>query len=344
MEKIFEIAVVGAGAAGSMGCLRAVLNNLDTVCFAGDSKTKKKARATWVGKVENMPVLFDKPKAVFQSANEVFTWIKGQELWRDKLNLVKDSVASISGSVGDFEIVTAKGESFRARYILLCTGIMDVQPEIRGDISAIFPMANQGHVEYCIRCDGHRTKGKEVAIIGHQESALWIASLLIERYDCPRMTVFTNGKKLEAGDDSPVWERVNCYGIQIETPAIDEFLGTPKAEGLTAIRLDDGRSVPCQIAFVSLGTIVYNELATSLGCSIDERGYVLTDEYGETNTDGVFVGGDLRAGKKKQIYTAWDITVDAVDRIDNYVRKVRRESGHTSCRYHGAEQGGALMG
>ena len=344
MTEIYEIAIIGSGAAGSMGCLRAVLNNLKTVCFAGNGNTKKKARATWVGKVENMPVLFDKPKAVFQSANEVFKWIKGQDLWRDNLTLVKDSAMEISGKQGDFKVTTGKGQAYHAKYILLCTGIMDVQPEIHGDISPIFPLANKGDIEYCIRCDGHKTKGREVAIIGHQESALWIASLLIERYDCPKMTVVTNGELLQVSEDSPVWERKKCYGIEVATSPIDEILGDPKKEGLTGIRLMDGELIDCQIAFVSLGTIVYNELAKSLGCEIDDRGYVVTDDYGETKVAGVFVGGDLRAGKKKQIYTAWDITVDAVDRIDNYVRKEKRESEHRSCRYHGEEKGGALMG
>ena len=144
--------------------------------------------------------------------------------------------------------------------------------------------------------------------------------------------------------DSPIWERVNCYGIEIEKSPIDEILGEPKKDGLAGVSLADGKTVSCQIAFVSLGTVVYNELAKSLGCEVDERAYVISDEFGETTVPGVFVGGDLRAGKKKQIYTAWDITVDSVDRIDNFVREDRRKVNFSNCQYHGEERGGALMG
>lgn len=344
-EKIFDIAVIGSGAAGSMGALRAVLNNLDTLVFMGDAATKKKARATWVGKVENMPVLFDRPKAVFDSSKEVFQWIKKEPLWAEKLETIGDAVASIEGAAPHFILKTAKGESFHARYIVLCTGIMDVQPEISGSIEPIFPMANQGHIEYCIRCDGHKSKGKNTVIIGHKETAAWIASLLYERYQNPSMTILSNGKALDVSDNSPVKERLQCYGIAYDESAIIEILGDPKGEGLKGFRLESGKVVQAEMAFVSLGTLVYNKLAESIGCAIDERGYVETDESGESSVPGVFIGGDLRANKKKQIYTAWDITVDAVDKIDSYIRTRKREERLPGCSKKAVvEQIGDLFG
>lgn len=325
MSTVYDVAIVGGGAAGSMGALRAVLNNLNTVAFLGGAQSKKKARATWVGKVENMPALFDYPKAISQSATEVYRWIEKHPTWSPLLKSVKDEVVKITGEKGNFELHTRKGEAFRAKFVVLCTGIMDVQPVIGDDIKNVYPMANEGHVEYCIRCDGHRTKGKHTAIIGHADTAAWIATLLKERYDCPEITVLSNGRKLEVATGTPLAERMEAYGIRVNEAPIKSLLGQPKTEGLTGIELQDGTIVPATIAFVSLGVIVYNELAKTLGAKIDERGYVLTDESGETAVPGLFAAGDLRANKKKQIYTAWDITVDSVDKVDAYVRAERRE-------------------
>ena len=89
--------------------------------------------------------------------------------------------------------------------------------------------------------------------------------------------------------------------------------------------------VPFQIGFATLGTIIYNELAVSLGAEIDDRGYVITDSHGETAMAGLFAAGDLRANKKKQIYTAWDIAVDSVDRVDSYIRKEKRQHWLENC-------------
>ncbi len=321
----FDVAIIGGGSAGSMGALRAVLNNLKTVAFLGSALTKKRARATWVGKVENMPGHFGMPKAIIQSANEVFQWIEKSETWAPLLTSVRDEVIKISGQKGDFRLETKKGEIYQAKYVVLCTGIMDVQPVIGGDIKNVYPMANEGHVEYCIRCDGHRAKGKHTAIIGHAESAAWIATLLKERYECPAITVLTNGEKLAVTPGTPLADRIAAYDIQVKESPIQELAGNAKKEGLTAILLADGTTISATIAFVSLGVIVYNELAKALGAKIDDRGYVLTDDAGETSVQGLFAAGDLRANKKKQIYTAWDITVDSVDKVDSYLRVEKRE-------------------
>ena len=39
--------------------------------------------------------------------------------------------------------------------------------------------------------------------------------------------------------------------------------------------------IPLEICFVSLGIIVYNQLAKDLGALIDERGFVITDNKGK---------------------------------------------------------------
>ena len=71
--------------------------------------------------------------------------------------------------------------------------------------------------------------------------------------------------------------------------------------------------------------IIYNELAVSLEAEIDERGFVKTNAKGETNIEGLYAIGDLQADTKKQIYTSWDMAVDALDDIDNKIRRKLRE-------------------
>ncbi len=324
MEKIFDIAIVGSGAAGSMGTLRAVLNNLSTVSFLGSALTKKRSRAVWVGKVENMPALFDKPKAITQSATEVYQWIEKHPTWSQLSTSVKEEVVKITGAKGDFTLETNKGGKYRAKFVVLCTGIMDVQPKIGADIKNVYPMANAGHVDYCIRCDGHKSKNHDVTVIGSGEAAGWVAALLKERYEPPSVAVLSNGEPSAIQAGSPLAERLKVYGIPVIEQPIAELLGDPKT-GLTGIRLADGTVHATQIAFVSMGTIVYNQLAKELGAEIDDRGYVVTDDMGETKVPGLFAAGDVRANKKKQIYTAWDMVVDSVDKADSYVRAEKRE-------------------
>ena len=58
-ESILDIAVIGAGGAGTMAYLRGVLNGNTAALFTGDADSKRKGRATWVMDVDNIPGLHD---------------------------------------------------------------------------------------------------------------------------------------------------------------------------------------------------------------------------------------------------------------------------------------------
>lgn len=324
MLEIFDVAIIGSGAAGSMASLRSVLNNRRTIVFHGDKTTAKKSRALWVDKVVNMPLMFDKRKAIKHSSEETFKWIKDDKYFSKKFTEIKEAVSSIEKQPdGIFKLIAAK-EIYLAKYVVLCTGIMDVQPEINGSIKPIFPFANNGFIDYCVRCDGHKVIGKVAATIGHTATAGWVATLLHERYQAPEIKIFTHNKSPEFLEEKDLMELIRAYKIKIIEGEIIELVGDPK-KSLKAfkIRQPDAsiKEEKVEIAFPMLGQIAYNELAKQLGAEINNRGNIITNEKGETNISGFYVAGDLRAGKKYQIYTAWDMAVDSVDDIDSKLRK-----------------------
>lgn len=320
-EKIYDIAVIGAGAAGQMAMLRGVLNNLHTVAFLGDAQTTRRSRATWVTEVDNVPGMFDKKRPITATSKEVIDFINKQEGLKDKLTVVRKAVKHVKKTETGF-LVEDDQNQYQARYVVLCTGTMDVQPHIQDSIEPVFPFANRGDLYYCIRCDGHRTLGKPCAVIGDKGGAGWIAVMLKERYDNPKLWVLTNGKPFEASDE--VRELLKKYEIEVIEEKIEEILGDAR-EGLKGFRLTS-QTIETPKAFVALGSIVYNQLAKEVGAQLNERDHVIVDEKGETSVKGFYAAGDLVAGKKKQVYTAWDHAVDAVDAIDEKIRISKRSS------------------
>ena len=333
MSNSYEIAVIGAGAAGSMGVLRAVLNNRETILFKGSKQTAKRSRAMWVRKVVNMPLMFDKKMAITESVNETLKWIESHEYFSQKLTSVADEVQSISKAEdGSFILTDSKMNSYKARFILLATGIMDVQPEIMGSIKPILPFANKGDVDYCIRCDGHKVINKIAATVGHNSTAAWVAVLLHERYNPPEMKIFTNGKSPEWFADETLSRLIKLYKIKVIEGSILDIVADSeknmKAFKIAAPREGDPNAhmeEAVEIAFPMLGQIAYNALAKQIGAELTDRGNVKTNEKGETNISGFYVAGDLREGKKYQIYTAWDTAVDSIDDMDLKLRKEYRE-------------------
>ena len=330
MSEIYDIAVIGAGAAGSMGMLRAVLNNRETIIFKGSKKTSKRSRALWVRKVVNMPLMFDKKMAITDSVKETFAWIEGHEYFSKKLTSVNDEVKTVTrDEEGIFTLEDSNANKYQAKYVLLATGIMDIQPEIQGSIQPILPYANKGDIDYCIRCDGHKVINKVAATIGHGSTAAWVAVLLHERYSPPEMKIFTNGKAPEWLGDADLCKLIGLYKIKVITGEIFSII-SDEAKTLKAFQIKnaegESHEEPLKVAFPMLGQIAYNELAKNLGAEISEKGNVKTNEKGESSVSGFYVAGDLREGKKYQIYTAWDMAVDSVDDMDFKLRKDYRRN------------------
>ncbi len=321
-RKIYPVCVIGGGSAGVMAALRVVLNNDECLFFPGTAKDKKKSRALWVRKIENMPAHFNYKRGIEEPNAETLKWIS-ESAFKDNLVQQKNiSVTKLEKDGEIFKITDSKDQVHYAKFVILCTGVMDVQPEIKGSIETVFDYANAQTIDYCLICDGHHVFQKKASVIGHGNGAAWIAIMLHERYRPDNLTIFTNGKKAEFQADTQ--KLIDTYNIKVEESAIADIVGESKGQILKGFKLENGLTIETDISFVSLGMIVYNELAKQLGAELDERGFVKADESGLTSVNGLYVAGDLKANTKKQIYTAWDSAVNAANAINMKIRSARR--------------------
>ena len=316
MEKI-DVAVIGGGGAGAMAYLRSVLNCDRTVLFLGDKKTSRRGRAMWVGEVDNIPGMHDTKRPILGTVKSTLAWIDSQEALQGVGTALKEVVHSIQREEEEFVLHYGEDQAVRARYVILATGIMDVQPEIGGSIEPIFPYANRGEAIYCVRCDGHRSLGHSLSVIGGNSTAVSIAAMMFQRYNHQQVPILTNGAEPEFSESSN--KLMAVYDLPVHTAPITEVLGTPRT-GLEGFVLADGTRIDSTRTIVSLGIIAYNELLVGLGGEIDGSGKAVVSEKYESTVPGLFVVGDLVSGKKMQIYTAWDEAVDAADEINRRLR------------------------
>lgn len=321
-SKIYPVCVIGGGSAGTMAVLRTILNNDECLFFPGSPKDKKKSRALWVRKVENMPAHFQYKRGIEDPNAETMKWI-AESPFKDNLHTHKNvGIVSIKKENDLFILTDSKNNIHKAQYVILCTGVMDVQPEIKGSIETVFDYANAQTIDYCLICDGHHVFGKSASVIGHGNGAAWISIMLYERYKPQNMTIFTNGKKPDFQDDTK--KLIQAYNIQVREEVIVDIAGEEKGKILKGFLLENGETIQTDICFISLGMIVYNELAKQLNAELDERGFVKADESGLTSVSGLYVAGDLKANTKKQIYTAWDHAVNSANAINMKLRAARR--------------------
>lgn len=319
---VHPIAIIGGGSAGIMAVNRALLNNDSCLLFTGGKKEKRKSRALWVRKVENIPAHLNYKKGITEPNEEMLQWLK-QSVFSKNLTQINKSIIQLQWKEQDqcFELIDEDQSVYFCQYVVLCTGIMDVQPKIAGSIQPILPYANTQQVDYCLRCDGHHVIAHHAGVIGHTNAAAWVAIILHEKYSPTTMSILNNGEVATFGDEE--LKLLEKYNIAVFKPEIAKIKQSENKK-LVGFELVDKTSIEMEICFVALGVIVYNKLALQLGAGVDDRGYVLTDDSGQSSVDKLYIAGDLRAGKKKQIYTAWDTAVDALDQINARIRKEKR--------------------
>ncbi|MFZ4713160.1 MAG: NAD(P)/FAD-dependent oxidoreductase [Bacteriovoracaceae bacterium] len=322
-EKIYPISIIGGGSAGVMAALRCILNNDEVLFFPGSPKNKKRSRAMWVKKIENMPAHLQFKRGIEEPNQETIKWIEASAFSANFHHQKNTGIVDITkNSQGHFHLTDSRGNTYQSKYVILCTGVMDVQPTINGSIEAILVYANAQTVDYCLRCDGHHSLNKKTTIIGHGIGAAWAAIQLYERYRQPSMTILTHGQKKEFNDETE--KLLQKYKIPVIEEKILQILGEEKGQKLLGFELEGNKKIESEMSFVSLGMMVYNELALKLGVVVDERGFVKADESGLTNIEGFYVAGDLKANSKKQIYTAWDQAVNSGDAINQKLRIEKR--------------------
>lgn len=257
-----------------------------------------------------------------------------------------DFAVTAAQRAGDDFVLSGAGGEVRARHVVLATGVMDRQPSVKvktksgriiDDVNWVYPYANNETLLYCVICEGHLTRESPTVVFGGSEAAAQVALMLHERYGT-RVTLLTNGDPLTAGEETK--RLLELYGIAVSAERVVEILdggARPRGASLRGFVLEDGTTVEARFALVTMGLHrVYNEVAVQLGAELDERDgaielrHVLVDEASsETSVRGLFAVGDLsrRRGASpslKQIYTAQEFAVRALQVIDRRVRAARR--------------------
>lgn len=316
-HKVYPIAVIGSGAGGTMAAKRAILNNDCVLLFTGARNEMRRSRGTWVRKVDNIPGLENYERTVLQLRNETLTDLVNSP-FGSNLYIIDNSVTHIEKDGDIFKLTDPEGNTFLVNYVILATGMMDEQPHINGSIKPILSYANRQTVAYCLLCDGHRSFGKNVVVIGHSESAAKGAILISEKYSPQEITILTNGSDPEFTEETA--NKLQEQNIEVIVEPIADILNNSNKGELAAFQLDNGSEVKAEMAFVLLGIRPNNELAIQLQADLDERGLVITDLNGESSVPNLFVIGDLRAKSMKQIYAAWQHAVDAALTINQRIR------------------------
>jgi len=365
MRKI-DLIVVGGGIGGAAAALRAAQYQMSTVWIMGDKQTAKGSRSHYVKNIDNMigvhpDIILDKVAELLEkehpdaadlvastpmdiSTKDIIANARAriEAYFPDYVEIVERSAEDAEETEAGFSVTITDGISYEGSSLLLATGVMDCQPVIHKEksgrdlssINWVFPYANEEMLLYCIRCEGHLAIDRTVGMIGSGNPAAECAIMIRERYGSS-VVILTAGKK-------PSWDEekdrlLAAFEIEVVEGKLIDVLGGDKGATLNGFVVEGGRVVNVDMAQINMGLFrVYNDLARMLGAELEKKEipddvrHVLVDSFGETSVSGLFAVGDMSTRESepmmKQIYTAQEYAVRAVDTVDRRRRLSAREA------------------
>ena len=173
-------------------------------------------------------------------------------------------------------------------------------------------------VSYCATCDGAFYRGKTTVVVGGGdvaiEDAIFLARFcekvyLVHRRDSLRGAKILQDRLFELPNVEVIWDSV-----------VERIEGTEAVEQIHLLNKKSGekRVLSAQGIFIAVGIHPNTENFQNL-VEMDEAGYIVAGEMGETNIPGIYVAGDTRTKELRQIITAVADGANAVNSVQKYL-------------------------
>lgn len=283
---MYDIIVIGGGPAGLTAALYALRANKTVLVI---EKSTFGGQITFSPKVENYPGFLQ------MSGNEFADKLVEQVLAQGAEIELSEVTQIVDGEIK--KVITEDGE-FEGKAVIIATGAKHRMLGLENEEKLV----GEG-ISFCAVCDGAFYKDKEVAVIGGGNSALQEAILLTQTaskvYVIQDLDFLTGEKRL-----AEQLEANNKVKI-ITGHRVTALKGETELKGIviTDSKTGDEKELVIDGMFVAIGLIPQNEIFSEV-IALDERGYADGKEDCTTKTPGIFIAGDCRSKKIRQVATA----------------------------------------
>lgn len=282
---MYDVITIGGGPAGLTAAVYALRAGKRVLVI---EKQTFGGQITFSPKVENIPGFTE------ISGNEFAEKLVDQAMAQGA-EFEMQEVLSVEKTEEGF-LVKTDGGDFEGKTIIVATGAkhrtlgLDNEERLIGN-----------GISFCAVCDGAFFKDRDVGVVGGGNSALQEALLLSETSRTVRvfqnLDFFTGEEKLvrQLQAKKNVITHFGC--------AVTGYEGENTLSGVRVKKGDEEKVYPLDGLFLAVGLVPQNERFSGV-IGLDERGYALSTDDVMTATPGVFVAGDCRKKKIRQVATA----------------------------------------
>lgn len=283
---MYDIIVVGAGPAGLTAAIYARRAGKSVLVLEKD---------TFGGQITFSPKLENYPGFTEISGNDL-----AQKMLEQTLALGAEVDLDTVTDVTDGAVKTVVGVSkhYEARAVIIAAGARHRRLGLPNEEALI-----GNGISFCAVCDGAFYQGRHVAVVGGGNTALQEIALLSEQ--CEMVTVVQNLSTL-TGEAQMIRRLQDRHNIEyLYQTVVEAYEGTDILQGLRLRNTETGKQSELKVdgVFLAIGTEPENKAYEKIA-RLDAYGYIEADENCAAGTEGIFVAGDCRVKKYRQVTTA----------------------------------------
>lgn len=297
---MYDIIIVGAGPAGLSAAIYSRRANKKTLVLE---------EKNYGGQIINTNCIENYP---------VESGISGYDFSEKLYNQVKELDAEINFEKvieiidkNDYKEVKTSNNIYQTKAIILATGSENRKLNLEKEEEFI----GKG-ISYCATCDGAFYKDKEVAIVGGGnvaiEDAIYLSDIAKKVYLIHRRDTFR-------ADETSIKKLMNKNNVEfIYNSNVTKLIGENELEAIEVTTENEKKIVKVSGLFVAIGRVPKNNEFSKI-IDVDKYGYIISNEDCHTNIKGIFVAGDNRTKKLRQLVTATSDGAVAATEAVNYI-------------------------
>ena len=271
MRRAVDCLIVGAGPAGLTAAIYLARFRRSVALVDSGS-----SRASYIPLSHNYPGF---PQGI--SGDELLQRLRSQAE-RHGVTVTRGRIDSLAPVDGGFHACVGD-ENLFARKVLLATGIVDKEPEMRNLREAI----DKGAIRLCPICDAFEVVDRKVAVYGPASCSVGHA-IFMRTYSRDVTFLPTRG---DVVPDEAQRTGLEAAGIRrVERAVCEIFLAS---DGRAGARMEGGEEHLFDTIYVALGCVARAELAVALGARVSDTGELVVDDHLRTSVAGLYAAGDV---------------------------------------------------
>jgi thioredoxin reductase (NADPH) len=305
MDELFDVIIIGAGAAGLTAGIYTSRAKLSTLILnegaVGGQMVLTEEIANYPG-VESVKG-YELANTMKMQAKNFGCKIKSN---------IKIAKYNFAGDVKEIELID--GRSFKSKSVILTPGGRPRSLNLEGELE----YRGKG-ISYCATCDGDFFTGKEVVVVGGGNSALEEA-VALTKY-ATKVTIVHQFDHFQAFEHA-IQEATKNPKIEfVMESELRGFYGNGQLEKVVIEYLPTGKKTELKTdgTFIFVGYQPNTESFVDL-VQLNNRNEIVVDSEMKTNINGVFAAGDCINKRYRQVTTAVAEGTIAALSVSEYLR------------------------